>query len=301
MPTAPPLRIAAAQYPVAPVGSWAAYRDKLAAWVAEAAGAGATLLVFPEYGALELASLFPAEIHGDLARQLPALQELLPDFLNLHRHLADSHGVHILAATLPVRGADGRYRNRAHLVAPGGGIAWQDKLVLTRFERELWDLAPGEELRVIETAIGRIGISICYDIEFPLIARRQAEAGADLILAPSSTGLLAGWRRVRIGARARALENQCYVVQAPTVGTAPWSPVVDTSRGAAAVYCTPDPGFFPEDGILAEGELDRPQWVHAELDFDLLRRVRSDGKVVTVQDWPRQERQAAAPAVVVRT
>jgi predicted amidohydrolase len=285
------LRLAAAQYPIEFVGSWEAWLGKLDGWVGAAARAGAELLVFPEYAGMELASLFPADVHGDLARQLAAVARLAGDAQAAWAELARRHGVHILASSQPVE-AGGAFRNRAWLLGPDGLLGWQDKLVMTRFERERWGVAPGDAVAAIDTRLGRLGVAICYDVEFPLIARRQVEAGADLILAPSCTDGLAGYHRVRIGARARALENQCFVAVSHTVGTAGWSPAVDENVGAAAVFAPPDFGF-PPDGVLAEGSLSEPRWLFAELDFAALRRVRRDGQVSNARDWPLHAAQAA--------
>lgn len=89
---------------------------------------------------------------------------------------------------------------------------------MTRFEREEFGIAPGDGLRVFDTALGRIGILVCYDAEFPLIARAMVEAGAEILLVPASTETERGYWRVRIGAQARALENQCIAVQARRSG-----------------------------------------------------------------------------------
>ena len=286
------LRIAAAQYPIDRLADWPAYEAKLAAWVAEAVAARAQLLVFPEYGAMELASLFPEPVPGDLLAQLPAVASLEARVVELHRDLARRHGVHILGASLPVVAGPGRYHNRAFLYGPDGRTGFQDKIVMTRFEREDWGVSGAATLRLFDTEFGRLGVCICYDVEFPLLARTLAEAGAELILAPSVTETLHGYWRVRVGAQARALENQCYVVHAPVVGEALWSPAVDVSRGAAAVYGPPDQGF-PADGVVAIGALDRPGWVHAEIDLDLVARVRAEGMVLNHRHWPEQ----ADPAI----
>ena len=117
-----------------------------------------------------------------------------------------------------------------------------------------------------------------------LLVRRLVAAGADVILVPSCTDTLAGYWRVRVACAARALENQCYVVQAPTVGFAPWAPAVDENHGAAAIYAPPDRGL-PDDGVVAIGELDAPAWVYADLDPALLAAVRADGQVLNHRDW----------------
>jgi predicted amidohydrolase len=286
------VRVAAAQYDIGFFTDWTAYADKLSQWVGQAAAGGAQLLVFPEYGAMELVSLFTPAVRRDLAAQLEALQALRERFLALHTELAVQHRVHILAASFPVRVADGGYRNRAHLFGPGGGVGYQDKLQMTRFENEQWLIRGGDQLRVFDTALGRLGVAICYDAEFPLPVRRQVEAGAELILVPSCTDALAGYHRVRTGCLARALENQCYVIQAPTVGEAGWSEAVDVNVGAAAVYTPADRGF-PDDGVLAVGPLNTPQWVFADLSAERIAAVRRDGQVLNHRDWSARNHSAA--------
>ena len=91
---------------------------------------------------------------------------------------------------------------------------------MTRFENEQWLIKSGKELKCFDTEYGKIAINICYDSEFPMLARKQVEAGCVLILVPSCTDTLAGFHRVKIGCQARALENQCYVVQSLLVGDA---------------------------------------------------------------------------------
>lgn len=292
------MKIAAAQYPIDHLKDWHAFETKLSRWVAQAAGEGAQLLVLPEYGSMELASLFGPEVCADLALQIARMQERLAVWLVLHRELARRHQVYLLAASYPVREADG-YVNRAHLFSPLGGLGWQDKLIMTRFENERWFIGAGREARVFDTALGRLAINVCYDSEFPLIARAQVEAGANLILVPSCTDTLAGYHRVRVGCQARALENQCVVVQAPTVGEAPWSEAVDVNVGAAGVFGPPDRGF-PDDGVLALGELNVPGWVYAEVDLARVEQVRQAGQVFNHRDWARQ-REATGMTVCVAT
>ena len=132
--------------------------------------------------------------------------------------------MHICAASAPVfdDSLGPRPVNRARLFTPLGGCGVQDKQIMTRFEREDWDVVPGGGLQVFDTALGKIGILICYDSEFPLLARACRDA--ELMLVPSCTEALAGYWRVRIGAMARALENQCVTAMASLVGDAAWCP-----------------------------------------------------------------------------
>jgi predicted amidohydrolase len=290
--------VAAAQYPIEALADWPAYAAKIERWVAEAAARGAALAVFPEYGAMELASLDPATM-GDLAGSLAFVASLVPRIDALHAELARRHDLHLLAASAPVQRADGHYVNRARLFAPSGGLGWQDKQIMTRFEREQWGVSGGSDgLRLFDTALGRIGVVTCYDSEFPLVARALVEGGAELLLVPSCTDSLHGYWRVRLGAQARALEGQCYAVQAPTVGEAPWSPAVDVNHGAAAIYGPPD-GEFPADGVVAIGEIDRPQWVFAEIDLERVTRLRADGGVLPVRHWTEQPGAEPLPVMEV--
>lgn len=296
------LRIAAAQFPVFAPQDWAEVERTLKHFVSQAADQGAQLLVFPEYAAMSLAALFPNIIKAQLQQELRAIQSLHGDWLALHAHLTREYQLHILAGSFPVQINDADaapiYRNRAHLFAPNGKRGWQDKWTMTRFETELWGISAGDTLKVFDTALGRIAINICYDVEFPLLARTQVEAGAQIILAPSCTDTTAGYWRVRVGAQARALENQCVVVQAPLVGNAPWSACVDVNVGRAGIYTPPDRGL-PDDGVLAIGEWNQPQCVIADIDPAKLAAVRADGQVFNHRDWARQPGLGALPAVAI--
>ena len=282
-------RVATAAWPVQAPADERAWTDRLRRWVAEAAGEGAELLLFPEYGAMELAALAGADAARDLAASLGAVADRLGFADEAHAALAREFGVHLVAASGPCRIASDdaaeRFVNRVRLFGPDGPVGHQDKLVMTRFERESWGVTGGRDgLTVFDTAVGRLGVLTCYDAEFPLPGRALVEAGAEILLVPSCTDALRGWHRVRVGARARALEGQCVAVQSVTVGEAPWCPAVDENRGAAGVFGPPDVGF-PDDGVIASGEVDVPGWTFADVDRDAIRRVREDGAVLNVRHW----------------
>jgi predicted amidohydrolase len=285
------MRIAAAAYPVTFMTSWDQYETKLTNWVSDVAGQGADLLVFPEYGAMELAGLAGADVAADLEQSLWAVADLLGEADDLHQKLAVKYDCMILAASAPSRGHGMRPVNRARLMTPDGKLGIQDKQVMTRFEREVWNVVAGGPLQVFGTALGRIGVLICYDVEFPLLGRALMEAGVDLLLVPSCTDSLAGYWRVRIGAMARALEGQCIVVQSPTVGAADWSPAIDENVGAAAIYGPPDLGF-PPTGVIAEGVLNSPGWIMADVDLGLVAKVRTQGRVLNHAHWPESQSKA---------
>ncbi|HQT61052.1 MAG TPA: carbon-nitrogen hydrolase family protein [Acidiphilium sp.] len=254
---------------------------------------GADLLVLPEYASMALAGAFVAA--PDITAELDAVVSRADALVAGFRTLARARSLLVLPGSVPMRGVDGKIRNRAPLIDGDGRIAFQDKRVMTRFESERWGIVPGESTAVFETDFGRLGIAICYDSEFPLLTRAQVLAGADTILIPACTDTLHGFNRVRLSARARALENQCFTAVAPTTGMAPWSAAVDENRGYTCVFGPVDRGF-PEDGLLARGALDSPDLLFTTLDPARLAATRADPAVRNRTDWPEDP----APAPVVR-
>ncbi|WP_243614803.1 carbon-nitrogen hydrolase family protein [Shimia aestuarii] len=283
------MKIATAGYPLDFLESWAQYEDKQAAWVAEAAGEGAELLVFPEYGAMELATLAGAAVAADLEAASKAVSERMGAATELHQKLAAEHGVYILGGSGPVFDGgvrpDDRPVNRAHFISPNGAVGYQDKQIMTLYERDPWDVVGCGPLKIFETALGKIGVLICYDSEFPLLGRALADC--DVILVPSCTEALAGYWRVRIGAMARALEQQCVTAMASVVGPAGWCDAVDMNTGAGGVFGPPDKGF-PATGVIAEGVLNVPAWTYGEADLSAVAEVRRAGGVRNRTHWAEQ-------------
>jgi predicted amidohydrolase len=295
--TAPPplpLRLGLLAWPVGRPASVADFEARLDGFLAEAQGR-ADLCVLPEYACVELGAALAGGAAPDEATELAAMVAHADAILAAMRAASMRAGVWLLPGTLPMRAEDGRVINRAPLIAPDGRVAFQDKQAMTRFETERWGVASGATPAVFDTPWGRIGISICYDVEFPKHARAQVEAGAWLILAPSCTDSLRGFARVRIGAAARALENQCFVAVTPTLGLAPWSVALDENHGEAAIFGPPDHGF-PEDGVVAAGGMDAPGWLFHTLDPALVAEVRAHGAVRNHRDWPRRPVPAPRPA-----
>jgi predicted amidohydrolase len=274
------MHLALLQYQIGRYPDFAAWQAAFDARIAEAAEAGAELLVLPEYASVD-AIRAPA---GDLAAEVAAACDNHDAVIAAMQAAARRHGVWLLGGSLPVRRGAAMV-NHAPLFAPDGRVGFQDKHVMTRFEAELWDVSPGAPPGVFDTPWGRIGVCICYDSEFPPLARAQMEAGAWLLLVPSCTDSRAGFNRVRLSARARAVENQCFVAVATTVGDAPWLAALDENHGYAAVFGPCDRGF-PEDGVIARGPMDTPGWVYADLDPARLDRVRREGGVLNHRDYP---------------
>ena len=285
------IKIAAAQYPLDELKSISAYEAKITRWVEEAVEQGAGLLVFPEYGSMELASIGGKA--SDVQASFDAVSALVPEIDRVHSALAAKHGVTIVAGSGPQRKLSCTL-NVAHIFGPTGIKGTYDKIMPTPGERDPWHISSGIKVTVFDVGIARIGLLICYDIEFPLLSRALAEAGAEIILAPSNTETEWGYWRVRTGATARALENQIYTVHAPVVGASPWSAACPANCGMAGIFAPSDAGF-PPGGVLALGEMNKAQWVYATVDLDLIAKVRASGGVQTYNHWMEQPGATALP------
>ena len=290
------MKIALAQWRIEAPVTFAEFAARVSSEVAVAAAQGARIVVLPEYLALELASIFEADVRADFSATLAALQPLHEDWLRLFSRLAVEHGIHLLAGTFLLAQANGKFRNRAWLFMPDGSRVFQDKLSLTGFEKAGGAIEPGDALKVFDTQHGRIAIGICYDSEFPLYARAQSEAGARLLLVPSCTDTEAGASRVRIGCMARALENRIFVARSVTAGDAPGNPALDTNTGNAAVYAPSDRGL-PDDGVVAAAQPGQT-WLIADVDLAALGTTLESAQVAVPIDWSQQLRPGVVRARV---
>jgi predicted amidohydrolase len=219
------------------------------------------------------------KVRKDLKSQILQMNHLLPEFLAVFVELTHAFKKVFICPSFPVQ-ENGVFVNRVFVVGPNGLAGYQDKYFMTRFEDEEWGISSGQKkLSVFETNWGKFGIQTCYDVEFGIGSKLLSEAGVEVIFAPSCTETLKGATRVHVGARARAMENQCYVVVSQTVGDALWSPAVDINYGYSAIYSTPDVGF-PDEGILAKGEPQKNMWLTAELEMEKIHEVRKNGSVL---------------------
>lgn len=280
------IRVAATQYPIERMPTVEALEHKITSWVSRAAARRADLIVFPEYGLMEIAGTCPDDVAGNLEASLDAVARIRPRIDAHYGELARQHKVHILGASGPARRSDGTVANAARLFAPNGKSGTQEKTIMTPFEKR-WGVTGGGEVRVFETEIGRIGVLICYDSEFPLLARTMTDAGARLLLVPSCTERVSGYHRVRTAAMARALENTVAVAQSPTVGQAKWSPAVDLNSGAAGIYVPAEAGVS-DTGVLVAGPLNESHLIVGAIDFAKLEQLKTKGEMQNNADWALQ-------------
>ncbi len=276
------IRVAALQYFIRPVASFDQFRDQVAGLVETAADYKCHLMVFPEYFTSQLFTL--SNIRRPMPEQIRDLAKQVPRFVELMSGLAKAHKLYIVAGSIPVQvGGTDIIHNDCFIFNPSGREGVQGKLHTTRFESEEWLISPAKGLKVFETEFGRLAITICYDVEFPELARVAARADAYILVVPSCTDDRQGFLRVRYCAHARAIENQIFVIQAPTVGSLPMVPAVSLNYGQAAIL-TPSDFAFARDGILAEGTPNQEMMVIGELNLKTIMDARLDGTVLPLRD-----------------
>lgn len=273
------LRVSAVQYHLHTITSFTEFAQQVEHYIKSAQEYEADFVLFPEFLTTQLMSI------GNEDGQALSIQDL-PNFTEqyqlLFKNLAMETKLHIIGGTHVIRKQDRLY-NVAHLFYPDGRIEQQAKLHLTPTEVHEWNMSPGENIEVFETEKGTIAMITCYDIEFPEIVRMARAKGADIIFCPACTDDRHGFHRVRYTCHARTIENQVYVVNAGTVGSLP---TVDFMRAnfGQAVIITPNDIPFPPGGIMAEGDINQDMIVTADLDLELLYKVRAKGSVTTWRD-----------------
>ena len=285
------IRVASLQYYIRPVERWEDFRDQVIALVDTAADYECKLVVFPEYFSVQLLTL--GDLHAPMPQQVRLLARHVPEYIELMTGLATRHGLYICGGTFPVPDDTNHETiyNRAFFFSPSGTHGVQGKLHMTRFEAEEWFVSPESTLRVFETTFGKVAIAICYDVEFPEIARAAARAGAHILIVPACTDERYGFLRVRYCAHARAIENQMYVIVSHTVGSLPMAPAVSLNYGQAAIL-TPSDFPFSRDGVLAEGQPNQEMMVIGELNLKTILETRTEGTVIPLYDSETRARVA---------
>lgn len=240
-------------------------------FVNEAHSSGVNVLVLPELFVLELIQLEPEVKEVNVAKYLAQYGEVLEEWL---QRISESSGMIIVGGshfkTTP-RGI----LNVCALAHPQLGIAVTEKNNLTNYEQEIWDLRRGSGLAKLPDT--RLGVTICYDCEFPESGRALAENGVLLQCVPAYTETEHGFHRVRFCSHARAIENQVFVAHASLVGNIGHEPVPSTYGSSAILSPTVLP--YPANGVLAETEMNEEGLAVADLDFDELLEARQLGDV----------------------
>lgn len=276
------IRVASCQYYMRPVKSFDEFTSQVRAMVETAKDYKVKFLVFPEYFTTQLLTL--GDIRRPISEQVRDLagqEKRIVDFLE---ELTVQSKMFIVGGTVPgFDDGNDKVLNKSYVFSPKGSMGLQAKLHMTRFEKEEWFVSPGTRLRIFETDFGKFAVTICYDVEFPEIARTAARLGAHFLVVPSCTDDRQGYLRVRYCAQARAIENQMYVIHSPTVGSLPTVPAVSLNYGQAAIY-TPSDFAFSRDGLLAEGAVNQESMIIGDINLDLIEHSREAGTVMPLRD-----------------
>ncbi len=280
------IRVASLQYFIRSVKSFEEFSQQVAGLIDTAADYKCRLIVFPEYFTIQLLTL--GNVQRPIKEQVRDLARQRDRFVQMMAGYAKKKNVYIVAGTIPVfvDGTENEIRNECYFLSPNGSIGMQAKLHMTRFEKEEWFVSPHDSLKIFETDFGKIGINICYDVEFPELSRALALAGATVLVVPSCTDDRQGFLRVRYCAQARAIENQMYVIHSGTVGSLPNVPAVSLNYGQAAIL-TPSDFPFSRDGVLAEGIPNQETMVIGELNLVTIEESRTQGTVLPLLDSGR--------------
>ena len=236
-------------------------------------------------------ALFPEFFNAPLMAENNHLSE--PDALKelakytstiVHKfsELAISYNINIISGSMP-EVVDERLYNAGYLCKRDGSIERYEKIHITPDEEKVWGMEKGSEIKVFDTDCGKIGIVICYDIEFPELSRLLADEGMDILFVPFLTDTQNGYSRVRNCAQARAIENECYVAIAGSVGNLPKVHNMDIQYAQSMVF-TPCDFAFPANGIKAEATPNTEMILIADVDIDLLRQLNQFGSVRNLKD-----------------
>lgn len=253
--------------------------DQAEYFIDSVAGYRCDFAVFPEFFNAPLMADYNHMSEPEAIRELATHTSEIKERLS---HLAISYNINIITGSMPevVRG---KLFNVGYLCRRDGSVERFEKIHVTPDEERVWGMNNGSGFKVFDTDSGRIGILVCYDVEFPELPRILADDGMDILFVPFLTDTQNAYSRVRLCAQARAVENECYVAIAGSVGNLPKVHNMDIQYAQSAVF-TPCDFAFPSNGIKAEATPNTEMILVADVDIDLLRELHSYGAVRNLKD-----------------
>lgn len=240
----------------------------------------ADFVVFPEYFNAPL--MAPFNKMGE-AQSIRALAQYTEKIRDRFREFAISYNINIITGSMPLIKDDGALYNVGFLCRRDGSIGMYEKIHVTPDEKKYWGLSAGNSVQTFDTDCGRIGILICYDVEFPELSRLMANKGMQILFVPFMTDTQNAYTRVRVCAQARAIENECYVAIAGSVGNLPKVQNMDIQYAQSAVF-TPCDFAFPYDGRRAEATPNTEMILVADVDLNQLNELHTYGSVRNLRD-----------------
>jgi predicted amidohydrolase/ribosomal protein S18 acetylase RimI-like enzyme len=271
------VRICAVQYQMRLVRNWDEFAMQCEYFLDTASENKSDFVLFPELLTTQLLPTIDERRPSDAARRL---SEFTPQYLDFFTRMSIKYNVNILGGSQFVFEND-RLRNAAYLFRRDGTIERQDKVHVTPSERRWWGVEPGDGIHVFDSDRGKLAILLCYDVEFPELARIAVGRGAQLLFVPFNTDNREGYLRVRYCAQARAVENDVYVVISGCTGNLPFVANADVHYAQSGIF-TPLDFSFARDGIAAECTPNIETLVIHDVDIEQLRRHRRGG---TVRTW----------------
>jgi predicted amidohydrolase/ribosomal protein S18 acetylase RimI-like enzyme len=273
------VRICLVQYQMRRVSSFEEFEAIVTNFVDLASDYRSDFLLFPELFSTQLLSIIDPDRPGASAR---ALAGFAPRLADMFSRLSVRHNVNIIDGShFELQGE--RLVNVASLYRRNGTVSRQLKLHITPNERKWWGVSPGDDLLVFDTDRGKIGVLICYDVEFPELPRILAAKGANIIFVPFNTDERYGYLRVRHCAQARAIENQIYVAIAGCAGLLPGVKNADLHYSQLGIF-TPSDFPFARDAVASESMPNIETVIVHDVDLELLRRNRLAGTVRPFSD-----------------
>ncbi|HHP7241804.1 MAG TPA: GNAT family N-acetyltransferase [Cyclobacteriaceae bacterium] len=235
--------------------------------------------LFPEFFNAPLMAEYNQLSEPDSIRELAKYTEEIRDrFIQL----AISYNTNIITGSMPFINDDKLY-NVGYLCRRNGTYEYYEKIHTTPDEIKCWGMHGGKQVKTFDTDCGKIGVLICYDVEFPELPRLLAQQGMNILFVPFLTDTQNGYSRVRNTACARAIENECYVAIAGSVGNLPKVHNMDIQFAQSVVF-TPCDFSFPTNGIKAEATPNTEMILVADVDMDLLKELHQYGAVTNLKD-----------------
>ncbi len=271
------VRVCAVQWQMRTISSFEEFTQQITFYVDVASDYRCDFVTFPEMFTLELLRLVEPAAPGLAARQLA---EYTPEYIELMTDLAVRYHINIIGGSQFTLEGESLY-NIAYLFRRDGTVGKQYKLHVTPNERRWWGISPGARQEVFDTDRGRIAINVCYDVEFPELARYAAHHGARLLFVPFNTNDSHGYYRVRHCAQARCIENHMYTVISGCVGHLPFVENADIHYAQSAIF-SPCDISFSQAGVASEASANIAQMAMHDVDIELVRRHRHAG---TTHNW----------------
>lgn len=275
------IRVGTVQYMQRRVRSFEEFLEFVAYFVNVVADYKGDFVVFPELFTLQLLSIEDQELSP--AESIEALTKYTPRFKDALRDMALRYNINIIGGSHPTRVESGRVENISYVFLRDGTVHEQPKIHPTPNEVYWWNIEGGSTLNAINTDCGPIGVLICYDAEFPELARHLTDQGIQLLFVPFCTDERQSYLRVRYCCQARAVENQLYVVMSGNVGNLPNVTNMDIQYAQSCIL-TPCDFPFARDGIAADTTPNVETVAIADLRPETLTMARNNGTVKNLRD-----------------